>query len=64
LLREKLKDGGRSAGVAEGISLVLKKKGFKVLVNEEVVGICRKNALFVEFLTEFLLGRPKWLVSR
>ena len=60
LLREKLKGGGRSAGVAEQISHVL-RKGFKVLVNDEIVEVYGKNKEFAEFLTEFLSGRPKWL---
>jgi len=63
LLREKLKDGGRSAGVAEGVSQVL-KKGFKVLVNEEIAEVYRSNGEFAVFLTEFLQGKPKWLESQ
>jgi tRNA nucleotidyltransferase (CCA-adding enzyme) len=63
LLREKLKDGGRSAGVAEQISQVL-KKGFRVFVNEEIVEVCRKNKEFAKFLKEFLSGRPKWLEAQ
>lgn len=60
LLREKLKEGGRNTGVAEQISHVLKKE-FKVLVNEEIIDIYEKNRKFAAFLTEFLLGKPKWL---
>jgi tRNA nucleotidyltransferase (CCA-adding enzyme) len=60
LLRERLKDGGKNAGVAEGISHVL-KKGFKVFVNEEIVEVYGKNREFAAFLSEFLSGRPKWL---
>jgi tRNA nucleotidyltransferase (CCA-adding enzyme) len=60
LLREKLKDGGRNAGVAEQISQML-KKGFKVLVNEEIIDVYKKSKEFAVFLTEFLLGKPKWL---
>lgn len=60
LLREKLKDGGRNAGVAEGISQVL-KKSLKVLVNEEIVKVHGKNSEFAGFLTDFLVGKPKWL---
>jgi hypothetical protein len=60
LLREKLAGGGRSAGVAEQISRKL-RKGFKVVVNDEVVEVYRKNKEFARFLTEFLSGRPKWL---
>jgi tRNA nucleotidyltransferase (CCA-adding enzyme) len=63
LLREKLKDGGKNVGVAEGISLVLKRRGFRVCVNEEIAGIYGKNEEFAVFLTEFLIGKPKWLVS-
>ncbi len=60
LLSERLKDGGKNAGVAEQISQVL-KKGFKVPVNEEIVEVYEKNKEFAEFLTEFLSGKPKWL---
>jgi tRNA nucleotidyltransferase (CCA-adding enzyme) len=60
LLREKLAGGGRSAGVAEQISRKL-RKGFKALVNDEIVEVYRKNKEFARFLTEFLSGRPKWL---
>jgi len=63
LLKEKLKDGGKNAGVAEGISLVLKKRVFKVCVNEQIAGIYGKNREFAVFLTEFLVGKPKWLVA-
>jgi tRNA nucleotidyltransferase (CCA-adding enzyme) len=60
LLRERLKDGGKNAGIAEGVSHVL-KKGFSVLVNEEIAKVYRKNEEFAKFLTEFLWGKPKWL---
>jgi tRNA nucleotidyltransferase (CCA-adding enzyme) len=62
LLKEKLEDGGKSAGVAEGLSQVL-KKGFDVFVNEEIVKVYEKNKVFAVFLTDFLVGKPKWLVS-
>lgn len=60
LLQEKLKDGGRNAGVAERVSLVL-RKGFKVLLNEELADIYMKNREFAKFITEFLSGKPRWL---
>jgi tRNA nucleotidyltransferase (CCA-adding enzyme) len=60
LLRDRLKDGGKSAGVAEGLSHVV-KKGFDVLVNEEIVKLYEKNKQFAVFLTDFLVGKPKWL---
>jgi len=63
LFRQRLKDGGRSAGVAEGISQVL-KKGFRVLANEEIAELYETNGEFAAFLTEFLQGRPRWLESR
>ncbi|MDH5788292.1 MAG: hypothetical protein OEZ40_08385, partial [Candidatus Bathyarchaeota archaeon] len=60
LLDERLKDGGRNAGMAEGISKTL-KKGYRILVNEEIVKPYARNGEFAEFLTEFLSGKPKWL---
>jgi tRNA nucleotidyltransferase (CCA-adding enzyme) len=60
LLRERLRDGGKSAGVAEAIAKKL-QKGFKVLVNEEITRAYAKNREFATFLTEFLSGMPKWL---
>jgi tRNA nucleotidyltransferase (CCA-adding enzyme) len=60
LLKERLKDGGRNAGVAEQISQIL-REGFKVYVNEEIIEIYAKNNEFADFLTEFLSGKPKWL---
>jgi hypothetical protein len=62
LLNNRLKDGGRNAGVAEQISLVL-TKGFKVFINQEVLGVYEENREFAVFLTEFLDGRPKWLAA-
>jgi tRNA nucleotidyltransferase (CCA-adding enzyme) len=61
LLSEKLKDGGKNAGVADKLSIVLRKAGFRVLVNEEIVGTYEKSREFAKFLTEFLSGKPKWL---
>ena len=60
LLNERLKDGGRSAGVAEQISQIL-RKGFKIFVDDEIVEVYEKNKDFAVFLTEFLYGKPKWL---
>jgi len=60
LLNERLKDGGRNAGVAEQISHVI-KEGFKVFVNEEITRVYAGNSCFAEFLTDFLSGKPKWL---
>lgn len=63
LLNSRLKDGGRNAGVAEQISHTI-SKGYKILINEGVLGVYEKNLEFAVFLTEFLDGRPKWLMTR
>jgi tRNA nucleotidyltransferase (CCA-adding enzyme) len=60
LLKEKLQNGGRSVGVAEQISQVLRKK-FNILVDKEIVEVYSKNSEFAKFLTEFLSAKPKWL---
>jgi tRNA nucleotidyltransferase (CCA-adding enzyme) len=62
LLGDKLKNGGRSAGIGEMISEKL-HKGFRIYINSEIVGIYAKNGEFAKFLTEFLSGKPKWLTS-
>jgi len=60
LLSERLRDGGRSAGIAEQISQTLRKE-FKIFVGDEIVEVYEKNSEFAKFLTEFLSGKPKWL---
>ncbi|HLC01203.1 MAG TPA: CCA tRNA nucleotidyltransferase [Candidatus Bathyarchaeia archaeon] len=60
LLTEKLKDGGRNAGVAELISEALKEE-FNIKVNGEVLNVYSCNSAFAEFLTDFLSGKPFWL---
>jgi tRNA nucleotidyltransferase (CCA-adding enzyme) len=62
LLEERLRDGGKNAGVAERIAQVL-RNGFSVRVGDEIVGVYGKNKEFAAFLTEFLVGKPKWLVA-
>jgi tRNA nucleotidyltransferase (CCA-adding enzyme) len=60
LLHEKLKEGGRNAGVAELVSQSFRKK-LEILVNSEVIEVYRGNREFAEFLTDFLSGKPFWL---
>jgi len=60
LLKEKLRDGGRNAGVAEKISKKL-RKGFKIFVNDEIIEVYEENSEFAKFLTDFLSGKPEWL---
>jgi len=60
LLKEKLRDGGRSVGVADLLSQQI-AKSFQVLVNEEILPLHSSNGEFAKFLTEYLKGRPRWL---
>jgi tRNA nucleotidyltransferase (CCA-adding enzyme) len=60
LLKEKLKDGGKNAGVADLIAKTF-QKNLKILVNDEVLKVYEGNADFAAFLTDFLSGKPFWL---
>jgi hypothetical protein len=60
LLKEKLVDGGKNAGVAELIAKTM-QKNLEVLVDDEVLHVYEENADFAAFLTDFLLGKPFWL---
>ncbi|MEM2105101.1 MAG: CCA tRNA nucleotidyltransferase [Candidatus Bathyarchaeia archaeon] len=60
LLKEKLKDGGRSAGVAEEISKKMREE-LKIFTNDEIADVYVQNKEFAKFLTNFLSGRPHWL---
>jgi tRNA nucleotidyltransferase (CCA-adding enzyme) len=63
LLRDRLSDGGKNAGVADQIAQVL-RKGFQIYVNAEIIPVYRGNAKFARFLTDLLSGKPKWLETR
>ena len=60
LLKEKLADGGKNAGVAELIAKAIRKK-LSVLVNDQITTVYRQNDDFAEFLTDFLSRKPFWL---
>ncbi len=60
LLVDKLKDGGKSIGIAGMLSKAI-AQSLEVLINEEILGLYSSNAEFAKFLTEYLKGRPKWL---
>jgi tRNA nucleotidyltransferase (CCA-adding enzyme) len=62
LLKEKLVGGGKNAGVADLIAETVQKE-FSVLVNAEVLKIYVENSDFAVFLTEFLSGKPFWLIA-
>ena len=61
LLLEKLRDGGRRVGVADLISKAV-ASSVEVLVNEEVLVLYLHSSEFAKFLTEYLEGKPRWLV--
>jgi CCA-adding enzyme len=63
LFSEKLSDGGKNAGVAEIVAEAI-KSDLKVLVDEEVLKAYTENSDFAVFLTEFLSGKPFWLVAQ
>jgi tRNA nucleotidyltransferase (CCA-adding enzyme) len=63
LLREKLADGGKNAGVAELIAKAI-QKNLKVLVNGEVLEVYKSNESFAGFLADFLSGKPFWLKAQ
>jgi tRNA nucleotidyltransferase (CCA-adding enzyme) len=60
LLAETLKNGGRRAGVAELISQSIAET-LKILTNEEILELYTANKEFANFLTEYLVGKPRWL---
>lgn len=61
LLADRLKDrGGRNAGVARLVSQIL-AKDFKIMIDEETLFTYSRSQGFAKFLTEYILGRPKWL---
>jgi tRNA nucleotidyltransferase (CCA-adding enzyme) len=60
LLKDKLADGGKDAGVADLIVQLI-QKNLKILVNNEVLEVYEFNSNFAEFLTDFLSGKPFWL---
>ena len=59
-LFEKLKSGGKDSGVAELVSKAFQEK-LEILVNAEAIDAYQSNNEFLEFLTDFLSGKPFWL---
>jgi hypothetical protein len=60
LLRSKLKEGGKDAGVAELVTNAF-RKDFEVLVGIGVSEYYLRSKSFSAFLSEFLVGKPFWL---
>ncbi len=57
LLKEKLADGGKTAGVAELIARSI-SRNLKILVNGEITEVYVENGDFAEFLTDFFQANP------
>jgi len=60
LLADALKNGGRQAGVADLISQTI-AEDFQILTNSEILDSYKNNKKFANFLTEYLVGKPRWL---
>ncbi len=60
LLADTLKNGGRQAGVADLISQAI-NEDLQVLTNTEILELYKNNRELARFLTEYLVGRPRWL---
>jgi tRNA nucleotidyltransferase (CCA-adding enzyme) len=60
LLREKLANGGREAGVATRFIDVI-PASLDLKVNAELVDFAASNEAFARVLLDFLSGRPRWL---
>ena len=61
LLKEKLRDGGANVGLAEYVSKAV-SESLKVMVNDEALNLYSGSPEFAKFLTEYLEGKPRWLV--
>ena len=57
LLKEKLTDGGKNAGVADLIAKTI-QKNLMILVNDAVLKVYSENRDFAASLTKFLSGKP------
>ncbi|MEM1514920.1 MAG: CCA tRNA nucleotidyltransferase [Thermoproteota archaeon] len=62
LLKDKLSpDGGRKIGVASLVAEALSET-HEIFVNEEILNFYSTNSNFAQFLTEYFIGRPRWLL--
>ncbi|WP_455367819.1 hypothetical protein, partial [[Eubacterium] cellulosolvens] len=60
LFKAILKSGGSAIGVPSKISTELGKR-YKILINEKIFELCRRDDDFSNVLYRFLDGRPVWL---
>ena len=61
LLKAKFKNEKENTGILELKPRTEDNKGFKILVNEEILEGCQLNPSFAKFLTKYLKGKPRWL---
>jgi hypothetical protein len=59
-LKDKLRDGGKNAGVGELIAKSI-QKNLKLLVNGEISDFYLENNDFAVFLTDFVYGKSFWI---
>ena len=60
LLKEKLLNNKNGIGLAEILSKTV--NSLQIFVNEEVSSFYLENPEFARFLTDYLKGRPRWLI--
>ncbi len=60
LLRDNLRNGGRHVGVPELIAKTM-AESFKICVDEEIIETYFSAPGFAVFLTDYLIGKPRWL---
>lgn len=60
LLQEKLKNGGKETGIANKFINVI-STSLDLKVNEEIIDFITSNEKFIQVLTDFLSGKPRWL---
>jgi tRNA nucleotidyltransferase (CCA-adding enzyme) len=63
LVKEKLADGGKNAGLAELVAKTI-QADFSVHVDTGILKVYTENSDFAVFLTKFLTGKPYWLVAQ
>ncbi|HYB93222.1 MAG TPA: CCA tRNA nucleotidyltransferase [archaeon] len=62
LLSKRIKHGGRDVGVAR-LPAKRIEKSFQIFVNEEILDFYSSNINFARFMTDYIIGRPRWLIS-
>ncbi|UCH31413.1 MAG: CCA tRNA nucleotidyltransferase [Candidatus Bathyarchaeota archaeon] len=63
LLRDKIKKKGNQSALGKHVAKAI-SKSLEILDNEEILPMYSYNRKFAEFLTDYLNGKPKWLIKR